>query len=90
MGTHVNVTPKVQMSSSSAENAVYTENSIAVKWMVFNQASASWGGGIHIYTWGDAQQCSNTKLVRLDLVMFKAGKALDLNSENYFCITPGH
>jgi len=49
MGTHVNVTPKVQMSSSSAENAVYTENSIAVKWMVFNQASASGVGGKYIY-----------------------------------------
>jgi len=41
MGTHVNVTSKVQMSSSSAENVVYTENSIADKWMVFNLASAS-------------------------------------------------
>jgi len=31
MGTHVNVTPKVQMSSSSAQNVVHTENSIAEK-----------------------------------------------------------
>jgi hypothetical protein len=31
IGLHVNVTPKVQMSSSSAENVVYTENSIADK-----------------------------------------------------------
>jgi len=29
------------MSSSSAENIVYTENSIADKWIVLNQASAS-------------------------------------------------
>jgi hypothetical protein len=41
MGAHVNVTPKVQMSSSGGENVVYTENSIAEKCVVFNQASAS-------------------------------------------------
>jgi hypothetical protein len=87
------ITTKVQMSSSSGK-MLYT---LKIQWLKSEWPSTKQllvKERIYIYIFGVMSNSTATHiwsdLIWLNLVRFMTGKALGLNSENYFCITPGH